>query len=344
MNNEECNYAEVTTAPPPSSSAPGEERERREFLTKLFSFMSERGTVINYIPIFDHRELDLYRLYKSVTARGGLASVVESKLWRQITCELGVDQDRTDAGFRLRTHYTKYLYPFEKKFFLGLEDTMSAGEDDGHVSSGSSGGGASSSGSGAITPPLNSAPTPAPAPAPAGAPACDAQMRKQNNGSILNQQLQQQRLAARRKLLRLRRNHHGHCSPLPLHTTFSAPNPTNLIAPSPPLSSTQQAPFSPTGSVVANSPLPVPFSPPLSYSYSSPSPVSRQGDDSAACPVTPLSRLEVSTLIRYKNAFHLKVRPTCSREDLTAAVTEHYASLEIDEADIISSFFNTLHK
>ncbi len=48
--------------------------------------------------------------------------VIENKLWRQITSELGVDPERTDAGFRLRIHYLRYLYPYERKFFLGLED------------------------------------------------------------------------------------------------------------------------------------------------------------------------------------------------------------------------------
>lgn len=84
-----------------------EESERGEFLNKLFTFMSERGTGISYIPVFDHRELDLWKLYKSVTSRGGLTNVVESKLWRQVTADLGVDQERTDAGFRLRMHYLK---------------------------------------------------------------------------------------------------------------------------------------------------------------------------------------------------------------------------------------------
>jgi hypothetical protein len=36
--------------------------------------------------------------------------------------QLAVDPDRTDAGFRLRTHYLKYLYPYERRFFLGLND------------------------------------------------------------------------------------------------------------------------------------------------------------------------------------------------------------------------------
>eukprot|EP00026_Physarum_polycephalum_P007661 Phypoly_transcript_07726.p1 GENE.Phypoly_transcript_07726~~Phypoly_transcript_07726.p1 ORF type:complete len:302 (+),score=44.48 Phypoly_transcript_07726:594-1499(+) len=45
-----------------------------------------------------------------------------NKMWRSVTNELAVDPDRTDAGFRLRTHYLKYLYPYERRFFLGLND------------------------------------------------------------------------------------------------------------------------------------------------------------------------------------------------------------------------------
>jgi hypothetical protein len=106
-----------------TAAVAAEEAERSEFLNRLFTFMAARGTGISYVPVFDHRELDLWRLYRSVTARGGLSNVVEAKLWRQVTGDLGVDQERTDAGYRLRTHYLRYLYPYERKFFLGLDDS-----------------------------------------------------------------------------------------------------------------------------------------------------------------------------------------------------------------------------
>jgi len=61
-------------------------------------------------------------LYKEVTSRGGFETVIMNKMWRSVTNELSVDPDRTDAGFRLRAHYLKYLYPFERRFFLGLND------------------------------------------------------------------------------------------------------------------------------------------------------------------------------------------------------------------------------
>jgi len=96
--------------------------DEKTFSEKLYRFMAERGSPIEKIPIFDHKELNLYQLYKGVIARGGLETVIENKLWRQITNELSVDPERTDAGFRLRIHYLKFLYPYERKFYLRLND------------------------------------------------------------------------------------------------------------------------------------------------------------------------------------------------------------------------------
>jgi len=108
------------------SSSSGDEltdiEDEKTFNERLYKFMVDRGSPIEKIPIFDHRELDLYQLYKGVITRGGLETVIENKLWRQITNELSVDPERRDAGFRLRIHYLKYLYPYERRYFLGLAD------------------------------------------------------------------------------------------------------------------------------------------------------------------------------------------------------------------------------
>eukprot|EP01112_Ceratiomyxa_fruticulosa_P013873 TRINITY_DN392_c2_g2_i1.p1 TRINITY_DN392_c2_g2~~TRINITY_DN392_c2_g2_i1.p1 ORF type:complete len:292 (+),score=65.62 TRINITY_DN392_c2_g2_i1:44-877(+) len=102
---------------------------QQEFLNRLFKFMSDRGSPIEKIPVFDHKELDLFQLYKAVISRGGLEKIIEQKLWRHITSDLKCDPDRTDAGFRLRVHYMKYLYPYERRFFLGLpEDSAESPE------------------------------------------------------------------------------------------------------------------------------------------------------------------------------------------------------------------------
>jgi len=94
------------------------------FSERLYAFMAARGTPIGKLPVFDHKTLDLYRLYRGVVSRGGLETVIENKLWRAITTDLDFDPDRTDAGFRLRLHYLRLLYAFERVDFLKLEDDV----------------------------------------------------------------------------------------------------------------------------------------------------------------------------------------------------------------------------
>jgi len=59
--------------------------ERRRFLNRLFTFMHQRGTPINRIPIMAKQILDLYTLYKLVVNKGGLVEVINKKIWREIT-------------------------------------------------------------------------------------------------------------------------------------------------------------------------------------------------------------------------------------------------------------------
>lgn len=41
-----------------------------------------------------------------------------------VLLKLDFDPDRTDAGFRLRLHYLRLLYAFERVDFLKLEDDV----------------------------------------------------------------------------------------------------------------------------------------------------------------------------------------------------------------------------
>ncbi|XP_037539512.1 AT-rich interactive domain-containing protein 3A [Nematolebias whitei] len=90
-----------------------DEPQRKEFLDELFVFMQKRGTPVNRIPIMAKQVLDLYRLYKLVTEKGGLVEVINKKIWREITKGLNLPTSITSAAFTLRTQYMKYLYPFE---------------------------------------------------------------------------------------------------------------------------------------------------------------------------------------------------------------------------------------
>ncbi|XP_061576927.1 AT-rich interactive domain-containing protein 3A-like isoform X2 [Cololabis saira] len=89
------------------------DRQRKEFLDELFVFMQKRGTPVNRIPIMAKQVLDLYKLYKLVTEKGGLVEVINKKIWREITKGLNLPTSITSAAFTLRTQYMKYLYPFE---------------------------------------------------------------------------------------------------------------------------------------------------------------------------------------------------------------------------------------
>ncbi|XP_031420536.1 AT-rich interactive domain-containing protein 3B isoform X2 [Clupea harengus] len=86
---------------------------RKEFLDDLFTFMQKRGTPVNRIPIMAKQVLDLYKLFKLVTEKGGLVEVINKKIWREITKGLNLPTSITSAAFTLRTQYMKYLYPYE---------------------------------------------------------------------------------------------------------------------------------------------------------------------------------------------------------------------------------------
>ncbi|KAK2492756.1 hypothetical protein MC885_008432 [Smutsia gigantea] len=83
------------------------------FLDDLFSFMQKRGTPVNRVPIMAKQVLDLYALFRLVTAKGGLVEVINRKVWREVTRGLSLPTTITSAAFTLRTQYMKYLYPYE---------------------------------------------------------------------------------------------------------------------------------------------------------------------------------------------------------------------------------------
>ncbi|XP_075996807.1 AT-rich interactive domain-containing protein 3A-like isoform X2 [Genypterus blacodes] len=102
--------------------------QRKEFLDELFVFMQKRGTPVNRIPIMAKQVLDLYKLYKLVTEKGGLVEVINKKNWREITKGLSLPTSITSAAFTLRTQYMKYLYPLEceKKGLSSLGELQAA--------------------------------------------------------------------------------------------------------------------------------------------------------------------------------------------------------------------------
>ena len=94
-------------------------QKSEEFKKKLMSFMWENGYDSFKVPQIAGRELDLYKLYTSVIRRGGYERVSSLKLWREIVNEFKLPDSCTSASFTLRTHYQKYLFAYEQKYFCG---------------------------------------------------------------------------------------------------------------------------------------------------------------------------------------------------------------------------------
>lgn len=108
------NLAPPNSSLPPGAPAPS---EREAFYTKLHAFREETGEPIQRLPTLGFKELDLCVLYREVTKRNGIDSVIANKQWKEVAEALQLPSSCTDSGFRLRLHYKKYLEAFERKFF-----------------------------------------------------------------------------------------------------------------------------------------------------------------------------------------------------------------------------------
>ncbi|KAM3143229.1 hypothetical protein pb186bvf_004561 [Paramecium bursaria] len=100
-----------------------EREEEKNFLSSLQKFWEQRGQVMK-IPQIGGRELEVYKLYKAVTKRGGLKVVSSNKLWKEIVDQFQFPATCTSASFTLRNHYQKLLLSYEQKYFFGKDDGM----------------------------------------------------------------------------------------------------------------------------------------------------------------------------------------------------------------------------
>eukprot|EP01117_Protostelium_nocturnum_P014897 TRINITY_DN571_c0_g1_i1.p1 TRINITY_DN571_c0_g1~~TRINITY_DN571_c0_g1_i1.p1 ORF type:complete len:377 (+),score=124.76 TRINITY_DN571_c0_g1_i1:494-1624(+) len=99
--------------------SPQEEAERKIFMADINKFMSEVGKPLSKIPIMGYKELDLFQLFREVSAYGGFNEVVKnvgtwSKIWKRLG---NFDPSITDSSFRLKKNYERYLLDYEFKCF-----------------------------------------------------------------------------------------------------------------------------------------------------------------------------------------------------------------------------------
>ncbi|CAG7822664.1 unnamed protein product [Allacma fusca] len=96
-----------------SEDDPREDKDR--FVAQLYKFMDERGTPINKVPTVCSKDLDLYKLYKIVTSKGGYNKVTNSSQWKPVTIKMGYGTVPTTSTINLVKHaYKKFLHNFEE--------------------------------------------------------------------------------------------------------------------------------------------------------------------------------------------------------------------------------------
>ena len=112
-----------------SGHTPQYGREQSDFMYRLKLYIKNRNIGSFKQPMLGKREVDLYRLFREVTAHGGCENVVKKEgTWSRIY--RGMDNyspTETSASYRLKkmcvmvvevTHsYTKYLLDYEKEMF-----------------------------------------------------------------------------------------------------------------------------------------------------------------------------------------------------------------------------------
>lgn len=99
--------------PPPLEIPRADGTEKGNFLHDLYSFMVRIGQPITKIPHLGYQELNLYRLYQLVIARGGMDEVTRRQEWKTVYQELGIPTMSTSASYNTRTNYKKHLYLYE---------------------------------------------------------------------------------------------------------------------------------------------------------------------------------------------------------------------------------------
>jgi hypothetical protein len=96
-----------------------DDKARKAFLEDLNKFHTNSGKGPLKVPIMGYKELDLYQFFVSVSAQGGFHEIVKSvgtwtKIWKTLS---NYDPSITDASFRLKKNYERYLLDYENFVF-----------------------------------------------------------------------------------------------------------------------------------------------------------------------------------------------------------------------------------
>lgn len=89
--------------------------EKDRFIAQLYKFMDDRSTPLNKVPQVCSKDLDLHKLFKIVTAKGGYTKVTNQSQWKSVTMKLGYgNMPSTSTVNLVRQAYKKFLVNFEE--------------------------------------------------------------------------------------------------------------------------------------------------------------------------------------------------------------------------------------
>ncbi|XP_041856545.1 AT-rich interactive domain-containing protein 5A [Melanotaenia boesemani] len=95
--------------------------EEKTFVSRLYSFMKDKGTPIERIPHLGFKQINLWGIFQAVDKLGGYDSVTDRRLWKKVYDELGGSPGSTSAATCTRRHYERLVLPFERHI-KGEED------------------------------------------------------------------------------------------------------------------------------------------------------------------------------------------------------------------------------
>lgn len=97
-----------------SESSDDEPREEKDhFVAQLYKYMDDRGTPLNKGPSIINRDVDLYRLCRTVQKLGGYNRVTTSNQWKSVATRLGFAPATTSITNLVKQAYKKFVQPFE---------------------------------------------------------------------------------------------------------------------------------------------------------------------------------------------------------------------------------------
>lgn len=95
--------------------------------------MAEKGKAQLKLPVMGYKEIDIWEFWSEVMAHGGYSSVTKtvgtwSKIWKKLS---NYDPSITDASFRLKKNYERYLLDFEYTLFPERKENIESSASEG---------------------------------------------------------------------------------------------------------------------------------------------------------------------------------------------------------------------